>query len=301
MTPGTITDDRVARCQAREPARRRSWPTAGATASPGSTSPPGASASSRARAANRSRPNSSACGQPSCCCPRACRLASPARIVERPPWHFVEDSALRALTMQFGTQDLARFRLRGPDACDRRGGRAALQYARDTQKGALPHLTSLVRESRDERTAPWTPRRGGTSSSTRASPVARTRRSRASLTGRRRPMGARELRRWIRRPLRDREALRAPLRRHRRPDRGRSLRRPARTAAWRRRCRARARARRAALGAAARPRRPARGLSPSCRSFRRRFARPRVAPARCRREGPRAAAGTPWTSCIARS
>ncbi len=137
--------------------------------------------------------------------PEGARIASPSRLVERPPWHFVEDSALRALTMQFGTQDLAGFGCEDLTLAIGAAG-ALLQYARDTQKGALPHLTSLVRESRDEALAMDAATRrnleldtslAGREDATLAGVIDRTATS----------MGARELRRWIRRPLRDRDVL----------------------------------------------------------------------------------------------
>ena len=81
--------------------------------------------------------------------PEGVSIPAGARIVERPPWHFVEDSALRALTAQFGTQDLAGFGCADLTLAIGAAG-ALLQYTRDTQKGALPHLTALTRESRDD-------------------------------------------------------------------------------------------------------------------------------------------------------
>src|SRR5262245_56870183 len=129
------------------------------------------------------------------------------RVVERPPWHFIEDSARRALTAQFGTQDLAGFGCEDLTIAIGAAG-ALLQYARDTQKGALPHLTSLARESRDEalvmdaatrRNLELDTSLAGRDEATLAGIIDRTATS----------MGARELRRWIRRPLRDRDALRA--------------------------------------------------------------------------------------------
>jgi len=130
-----------------------------------------------------------------------------ARVVERPPWHFIEDSARRALTAQFGTQDLAGFGCEDLTIAIGAAG-ALLQYARDTQKGALPHLTSLARETRDEallldaatrRNLELDTSLAGRDEATLAGIIDRTATS----------MGARELRRWIRRPLRDRDALRA--------------------------------------------------------------------------------------------
>jgi DNA mismatch repair protein MutS len=139
--------------------------------------------------------------------PEGVKLAAAARVVERPPWHFLEDTARRALTAQFGTQDLAGFGCE--DMCVALGAAGALlQYARDTQKGALPHLTGLAPESRDEalvmdaatrRNLELDASLAGRDEATLAGVIDRTATS----------MGARELRRWIRRPLRDRAALEA--------------------------------------------------------------------------------------------
>ena len=127
-------------------------------------------------------------------------------IVERPPWHFEQDSARRALHLQFGTQDLAGF---GADDLHLAIGAAGalLQYVRDTQRGALPHLTGLSRESRDEALAmdPATRRNleldrsiSGRDEHTLAGVIDQTATA----------MGARCLRRWIQRPLRDHGELR---------------------------------------------------------------------------------------------
>jgi DNA mismatch repair protein MutS len=67
----------------------------------------------------------------------------------RPPWHFELASASRLLTDQLGTLDLKGF---GADelplAISAAG--AVLQYVRDTQKAALPHVRSLRVEERDD-------------------------------------------------------------------------------------------------------------------------------------------------------
>ncbi|HEU0224248.1 MAG TPA: DNA mismatch repair protein MutS [Steroidobacteraceae bacterium] len=133
-------------------------------------------------------------------------LKVPAHVVERPPWHFEQDTARRALNAQFGTTSLAGF------GCEELtlglgAAGALLQYVRDTQKGALPHLTSLARESRDEALAMDAATRrnleldaslAGREEATLAGVIDRTATA----------MGARELRRWIRRPLRDQARLR---------------------------------------------------------------------------------------------
>ena len=132
--------------------------------------------------------------------------AMPARIVERPPWHFERESARRALNQQFGTQDLAGFGAEDLGAAIGAAG-ALLQYVRDTQRAALPHLTGLARESRDEALAMDRATRrnleldrslAGRDEHTLAGVIDRTATA----------MGARQLRRWIQRPLRDHAELR---------------------------------------------------------------------------------------------
>ncbi len=139
--------------------------------------------------------------------PEGVKLAASTRVVERPPWHFLPTTAHRALTAQFGTQDLAGFGCEEMTLAIGAAG-ALLQYARDTQKAALPHLTALTRESRDEalvmdaatrRNLELDSSLAGREDATLVGVIDRT------VTA----MGARELRRWVRRPLRDRETLQA--------------------------------------------------------------------------------------------
>ena len=59
-------------------------------------------------------------------------------------WHFVYESAHRTLTEQFNTRDLAGFGCQNLPAAVCAAG-ALLQYVKDTQRKALPHLTvSLI-------------------------------------------------------------------------------------------------------------------------------------------------------------
>ncbi len=138
--------------------------------------------------------------------PEGVLIANDARTVERPPWQFEPDAAHRALAAQFGTQDLAGFGCEDLTLALGAAG-ALLQYVRDTQQGALPHLTGLVRESREEALAMDAATRrnleldsslAGRDEHTLAGVIDRTATA----------MGARELRRWIRRPLRDHAVLR---------------------------------------------------------------------------------------------
>jgi DNA mismatch repair protein MutS len=138
--------------------------------------------------------------------PEGAKIAVAARLVERPPWHFEQASARRALAEQFGTSDLSGFGCEDLTLALGAAG-SLLQYVRDTQRGALPHLTRLSRESRDEALAMDAATRrnleldtslSGRDAHTLAGVIDRT-----TTT-----MGARELRRWLRRPLRDPVALR---------------------------------------------------------------------------------------------
>jgi len=125
----------------------------------------------------------------------------------RAPWHFEIDSATRALTEQFRTRDLAGF-----GCADKPLGLAAagalLAYVRETQKSALPHLLSITTEERDAALImdPATRRNleldesiSGSADLTLAGVFDRTATA----------MGGRLLRRWLHRPLRDRDILRA--------------------------------------------------------------------------------------------
>jgi len=124
----------------------------------------------------------------------------------RPPWHFDRDSAQRLLTSQFGTRDLAGFGATDLTIGLRAAG-ALLQYAQDTQKAALPHIRALTVQRREEglqldaatrRNLELDRSLSGNEDATLFAQLDR------STTA----MGSRELRRWLNRPLRDRNALR---------------------------------------------------------------------------------------------
>lgn len=68
---------------------------------------------------------------------------------ERPPWHFVPDSAERLLCAQFGTHDLRGFGCHGQSAVIAAAG-ALLEYLKETHKAALPHLDGVRSERPDE-------------------------------------------------------------------------------------------------------------------------------------------------------
>jgi len=125
----------------------------------------------------------------------------------RAPWHFEIDSATRALTEQFRTRDLAGFGCADKPLAIAAAG-ALLAYVRETQKSALPHLLSITTEERDAALImdPATRRNleldesiTGADEFTLAGVFDRTTTA----------MGGRLLRRWLHRPLRDRDILRA--------------------------------------------------------------------------------------------
>jgi len=125
----------------------------------------------------------------------------------RPPWHFDPESAARALAEQFHTRDLAGF-----GCADKPLGVAAagalLAYVRETQKSALPHLLAITTEERDAALImdPATRRNLELDESLAGSPE-------LTLAGvfdrTSTAMGGRMLRRWMHRPLRDRDILRS--------------------------------------------------------------------------------------------
>jgi DNA mismatch repair protein MutS len=123
----------------------------------------------------------------------------------RPPWHYDLDAATRTLTAQFGTRDLAGFGCAElPDAV--RAAGCLLQYVRDTQRSALPHVGSISTERRDDAVIMDAATRrnleiekslGGDHEHTLAGVM-----DHCATT-----MGSRLLRRWLNRPLRDQAAL----------------------------------------------------------------------------------------------
>jgi DNA mismatch repair protein MutS len=119
----------------------------------------------------------------------------------RPPWHFDPGTAKRLLCEQLGTRDLSGF-----DAEDAPAGVGAagclLQYAKDTQRAALPHLRSLTRERREQAVILDAQTRRNLEIETSAS--GRDELTLAGLLDRcATAMGSRLLRRWLNRPIRD--------------------------------------------------------------------------------------------------
>ncbi len=123
----------------------------------------------------------------------------------RPPWHFDADSGERALCGFFGTRDLAGFGVASMKAAIGAAG-ALLQYLKDTQRNALPHLAGLSAETAGDSVAMDAATRRnleidqhpqGEHHATLAGVLDR------AVT----PMGSRLLRRWLNRPLRQRRVV----------------------------------------------------------------------------------------------
>ncbi len=131
---------------------------------------------------------------------------APTVVRERAPWHFELSAASRILTDQLGTLDLRGF---GADELPLAIGAAGalLQYVRDTQRTALPHIRALRVEEPGEALAIDAATRrnlelesslSGNEGATLLAVLDTT------ATG----MGARALRRWLGRPVGQRGLLR---------------------------------------------------------------------------------------------
>ncbi|MGD8594326.1 MAG: DNA mismatch repair protein MutS, partial [Gammaproteobacteria bacterium] len=136
----------------------------------------------------------------------------PASIYQLPglrrqaPWHFELQTAIRLLTGHFGTQDLSGF------GCDEAHAAVAaagclLQYVKDTQRTALPHIRALKQERRENtividaasrRNLELQVNLAGGKDNTVAAVLDKTATA----------MGSRLLRRWISSPIRSHDQLR---------------------------------------------------------------------------------------------
>ncbi|MFC4821702.1 DNA mismatch repair protein MutS [Dokdonella ginsengisoli] len=125
---------------------------------------------------------------------------------KRGPWHFEATTAQRELARFFGTRDLSGFGVEGVPLAVAAAG-ALLGYVEETQKSALPHLTGLAIENASETIAMDAATRRNLELDAHASGS-----NEFTLLGvldsTITPMGARLLRRWLHRPLRDRSVLR---------------------------------------------------------------------------------------------
>ena len=122
------------------------------------------------------------------------------------PWLFESDTARRVITQQLQVRDLTGFGCEDLNLAVCAAG-CLLQYAKETQRTALPHIRKLTRERRDEavildaasrRNLEIDTNLMGGHQYTLAWVMDRTATS----------MGGRELRRWLNRPLRDVDIVR---------------------------------------------------------------------------------------------
>ncbi|WP_063653937.1 DNA mismatch repair protein MutS [Candidatus Arsenophonus triatominarum] len=119
----------------------------------------------------------------------------------RPLWEFELDTARQQLNLQFGTQNLMGFGVEKATLALRAAG-CLLQYVKDTQRTALPHIHSITMEQQKEtiildaatrRNLELTQNLSGGSENTVA----------AILDQCVTPMGSRMLKRWLHSPLRN--------------------------------------------------------------------------------------------------
>jgi len=125
---------------------------------------------------------------------------------KRPPWHFDAETAQRQLCAFFKVRDLSGFGCEHLPLAVAAAG-ALLGYVEETQKSALPHLSGLAVENAGETITLDAATRRNLELDTHASG-----RIENTLLGvldeTVTPMGARTLRRWLHRPLRDHTTLR---------------------------------------------------------------------------------------------
>lgn len=123
----------------------------------------------------------------------------------RPVWEFELETAKQQLNQQFGTRDLIGF---GVEDCHLGLSAAGclIQYVKDTQRTALPHIRSITLDHQDQsvimdaatrRNLEITNNLSGSAENTLASVLDQC------AT----PMGSRMLKRWLHQPTREREVL----------------------------------------------------------------------------------------------
>ncbi|WP_363800928.1 DNA mismatch repair protein MutS [Lysobacter firmicutimachus] len=133
-------------------------------------------------------------------------VAERAGVRRRPPWLFDSDSGRRQLLRFFGLHDLSGFGLEDKPLAIAAAA-ALLGYVEETQKQRLPHLTSIAIESGDGAIAMNAATRRHLELDSRIDGDSRTTLL-GVLDSTVTPMGGRLLRRWLHRPLRDRDTLR---------------------------------------------------------------------------------------------
>ena len=129
----------------------------------------------------------------------------------RPEWEFDPDTACKLLNEQFGTKELTGFGIqRHESQLALAAAGAILQYVKDTQRSALPHIRSVQKPDETHllqmdaatiRNLELTQNLSGGDSNTLFS----------VLNHNKTPMGSRLLKRWLHEPLRSPESIRARL------------------------------------------------------------------------------------------
>lgn len=128
-------------------------------------------------------------------------------IRRRAPWEFDYETAVRLLTEQMQTYDLSGFGCQELTLALCAAG-SLLQYAKETQRAAIPHIRTMQIERREDslildaatrRNLELVTNLTGGEENTLASVLDHTQTA----------MGSRLLKRWLNRPLRDRETLQA--------------------------------------------------------------------------------------------
>ena len=132
-------------------------------------------------------------------------LADHPGLRRQAPWHFDLDSAIRLLCAQFGTSNLDGFGCADFPVAVAAAG-CLLQYVQHTQRNALPHLTGLKVERQEDGII-----LDAASQRNLELEFSLNGQHQHTLTGVMdrcvTPMGSRLLRRWLKRPLRDRTRL----------------------------------------------------------------------------------------------
>lgn len=126
---------------------------------------------------------------------------------KQPVWYFDLNTARRLLTQQFETHDLQGFGCEHLTVALSAAG-CLLQYAKETQKAALPHIQALHWERREESILMDVATRRNLELDSRL--IGKKEHTLINVLDQcATPMGGRLLRRWLHRPLRNTEILRA--------------------------------------------------------------------------------------------
>ena len=123
------------------------------------------------------------------------------------PWLFDHESSIEQLIRQFKTKDLSGFGCETMSLAINAAG-CLIQYAKDTQRNQLPHITSLSKESRSEYIMLDAASRKNLEIDTNI--TGETKHTLAWIMDAcKTPMGSRLIRRWLNQPLRDKHVINA--------------------------------------------------------------------------------------------